>query len=139
MCLTFELPTINICFLQSALPLYCQVYVYTVCSPISATLYFKVLQIINSQNINSPSGAICTVFDNFFLRLIRIMKFSRINTLYLFMFLTTNNCAVTSLELLIVMNINLNGNGLISSSMKNLFKQIFRKLSVRTYNSSIFS
>ena len=26
------------------------------------------------------------------------------------MFLTTNNCAVTSLELLIVMNINLNGN-----------------------------
>ena len=92
------------------MPLYCQVYVYTVCSPISATLYFKVLRIINSQNINSPSGAICKVFDNFFLRLIRIMKFSRINTLYLFMFLRTNNCAVISLELLTVMNINLNGN-----------------------------
>ena len=110
MCLTFELPTINICFLQSALPLYCQVYVYTVCSPISATLYFKVLRIINSQNINSPSGAICKVFDNFFLRLIRIMKFSRINTFYLFMFLSTNNCALISLELLTVMKINLNEN-----------------------------
>ena len=52
----------------------------------------------------------CIVFDNFFLRLIRIMKFSRINTLYLFMFLRTNNCAVISLELLTAMNINLNGN-----------------------------
>ena len=30
--------------------------------------------------------------------------------MYLFMFLRTNNCAVTSLELLTVMNINLNGN-----------------------------
>ena len=69
----------------------------------------KVLQIINSQNINSPSGAICRVFDNFFLRLIRIMKFSRIITLYLFMFLRTNICAIISLELLTVMNINLNG------------------------------
>ena len=72
--------------------------------------YFKVLRIINSQNINSPSGAICRVFDNFFLRLIRIMEFSRIITLYLFMFLRTNNCAITSLEFLTVMNINLNGN-----------------------------
>ena len=52
----------------------------------------------------------CIIFDNFFLRLIRIMKFSRINTLYLFMFLRTNNCAVISLELLTAMNINLNGN-----------------------------
>ena len=69
----------------------------------------KVLQIINSQNINSPSGAICRVFDNFFLRLIRIMKFSRIITLYLFMFLRTSICAIISLELLTVMNINLNG------------------------------
>ena len=69
----------------------------------------KVLQIINSQNINSPSGAICRVFDNFFLRLIRIIKFSRIITLYLFMFLRTSICAIISLELLAVMNINLNG------------------------------
>ena len=94
---------------QSALPLYRQVYVYTVSSLRCATFYFNVLRIINSQNINSPSGAICRVFDNFFLRLIRIMKFSRIITLYLFMFLRTNNCAITSLELLTVMNMNLNG------------------------------
>ena len=30
--------------------------------------------------------------------------------MFLFMFLRTNTCAVTSLELLTVMNINLNGN-----------------------------
>ena len=59
-------------------------------------------------NINSLSGAICRVSDNFFLRLIRIMKFSRMNTLYLFMFLRTNNCAIISPELLTVMNINVN-------------------------------
>ena len=96
--------------LRTSLKVCCQVYVYTVCSPISATLCFKVLQIIISQNINSPSGAICRVFGNFFLRLIKIMKFSRMNTLYLFLFLRTNNCAVISLELLTVTNINLNGN-----------------------------
>ena len=38
------------------------------------------------------------------------MKFSRIDTLYLFMFLITNTCAIVSLELFTVMNINLNGN-----------------------------
>ena len=92
--------------LRISLKVYCQVYAYTVYSPISAKLYFKVLQIIISQNINSPSGAICRVFGN----LIKIMKFSRINTLYLFLFLRTNNCAVISLELLTVMNMNLNGN-----------------------------
>ena len=96
--------------LRTSLKVYCQVYVYTVCSPISATLCFKVLQILISQNINSPSGAICRVFRNFFLRLIKVMKFSRINTLYLFLFLRTNNCAVISLELITLMNINLNGN-----------------------------
>ena len=38
------------------------------------------------------------------------MKFSQINTLHLFMFLRANSCAIMSLELLTVMNINLNGN-----------------------------
>ena len=38
------------------------------------------------------------------------MKFSRVNILYLFVFLRTNNCAIISLELLTVMNINLHGN-----------------------------
>ena len=92
--------------------LFYHVYVYAIgyVSIIYTTFYFKVLRTIKSQNINLPSGAICSVFDNFFLRLIRIMKFSRMNTLYLFMFLRTNNCAITSIELLIVMNINLNGN-----------------------------
>ena len=77
-------------------------------SIIQTMFYFKVLRTIESQNINSPSGAICRVSDNFFLRFIRIMKFSRMNTLYLFMFLRTNNCAIISPELLTVMNINLN-------------------------------
>ena len=92
--------------------LYYQVYVYTigyVCI-IQTTSYFKVLRIIKYQNTNSPSGEICRVFDNFFLRLIKIMKFSMMNTLYLFMFLRTKNCVVISFELLTVININLNGN-----------------------------
>ena len=89
------------------MPLYCQGFMYTQ----YVLLYLqRSISKFYSQNINSPSGAICTVFDNFFLRLIRIMKFSEINTLYLFIFLRTNNCAVISLELLTVMNINLNGN-----------------------------
>ena len=83
----------------------CQVYVYTVCSLIYATFYFKVLQIINFQNINSSSGSICGVFEwsekwNF--------QESRI-ALYHSMSLRTNNCAIISLESLTVMNINLNG------------------------------
>ena len=109
------------------MPLHWQVYVYTVCSLIYATFYFNVWRIINSQNINpppyfnvwriinsqninSPSGTICRIFDNFFLRLIRIMKLSRINTLHLFIFLRTNNCAIISLELWTLMNIKLSGN-----------------------------
>ena len=47
------------------MPFYCQVYVCTVCSLIYATFYFKFLRIIQSQNINWPSGATCRVFDNF--------------------------------------------------------------------------
>ena len=106
-----NLPTINICFLESTnLAISFAALLSGLCTHIYATHYFKVLRIINSQNINSPSGAICRVFDNFFLRLTRIMKFSRINILYLFMFLRTNNCAIISLQLLTVMNINLTGN-----------------------------
>ena len=46
------------------------------------------------------------------------------------MFLTTNNCAVTSLELLIVMNINLNGNTadsfpVVSKISSNKFSENF--------------
>ena len=91
---------------------YYQVYLYAIgyVSIIYATFYFRVLPIIQSQNINSPSGAICRVFGNFFLRLIRIMKYSRMDTFYLFMFLKMNNCAVISFELLTVTNINQNGN-----------------------------
>ena len=73
----------------------CQVYVYTVCSLIYATFYFKVLQIINFQIINSWSEKL-----NF--------HESRI-ALYHFISLRTNNCAIISLESLTVMNINLNG------------------------------
>ena len=106
-----NLPTINICFLESKnlgisfAALLSRLCIHSMFSHICNALF----QIINSQNINSPSGAICRVFDNF-LRLIRIMKFSRINTLYLLMFLRKNNCVVISLELLTVMNKNLNGN-----------------------------
>ena len=71
--------------------------------------YFNVLRVTKSQNINSPSGAICRMFDKFFLRLIRIMTFSWMNTLYRFMFLRASNCAIIYIELLTVININLNG------------------------------
>ena len=83
---------------------------------------FQISNFINSQNINSPSGAICKVFGNFFLRLIRIMKFSPINTLHLFMFLRTNNSAVN-----INCNINLNGN--TAGSFRMLSKISSYKLS----------
>ena len=84
---------------------------------IYATFYFKVLRIIKSQNMSSPAGALCRVFSNFFLRLIKMMKSLWIITLHLFMFLRANNYPVISLELLIVTDINLNGNSVGSFPM----------------------
>ena len=127
-----NLPTIKICFLESANLAICFAVLLSglcissmfshICNALFQSFKFQILRIINSQNINSPSGAICKVFGNFFLRLIRIMKFSPINTLYLFMFLRTNNSAVN-----INCNINLNGN--TAGSFRMLSKISSYKLS----------